>query len=121
MRRTALGLGLLLLAFGQADPEQGIARAQSTCTVPGSHPTIQAAVDDVACESIALTATDYAETVIVTRSLTLTGGPLILHGEPTVSGTGAEVDVENVALAPSPVFMDGFESGDTPKWSGETW
>jgi hypothetical protein len=47
--------------------------AAVVCTVPGSRPTIQAAVDDGGCTEIVLSAQTYAESVAIPRSLVLHG------------------------------------------------
>ncbi len=44
-----------------------------TCTVPGSHTTIQEAIDDPACATVALATQTYPESIVIRRSLTLAG------------------------------------------------
>lgn len=43
------------------------------CSVPGTHSTIQAAIDDVGCSDIQLTNQSYFELLQIDRSLTLSG------------------------------------------------
>lgn len=53
------------------------------CTVPGTHPSIQAAVDDPACSDIELSNQSYFELLDIDRSLSLFGPPA---GDATVIG-----------------------------------
>jgi hypothetical protein len=48
-------------------------RAQSICDVPGDYGTIQAAVDDAACDTIHLGAGTFYEGVTITRTVTIQG------------------------------------------------
>lgn len=63
-----------------------------TCTVPGSHPRIQAAVNDPACSQIELADQSFFEFLDIDRSLSLSGplganatvvGSVMLSGEDT--------------------------------------
>jgi hypothetical protein len=50
------------------------AHTQTVCSVPGDHSTIQAAVDDAACETVNVGAGTYTENVtIISRTLTIQG------------------------------------------------
>lgn len=128
-----------------------------TCTVPGTHPTIQEAVDDPACTTIDLAAQSYPESIEIRRSLTLGGpaaGGAVIEGLVLVVGLGTAVNlahlevangcrpdamrasggatvnathvsVQRAAVLPCPelassIFSDGFETGDTGRWSSTT-
>lgn len=132
------------------------ARAQ-TCAVPGTHPTIQEAVDDPTCTTIDLAAQSYPESIEIRRSLTLGGpaaGGAVIEGLVLVVGSGTAVNLEHLEVAngcspdalrtaggatvvgagisvqrsavlPCPelassIFSDGFETGDTGRWSSTT-
>lgn len=60
-----------------------------TCAVPGTHSSIQAAVDDLACSDIELASQDYFELLVIDRSLALAGpvgGTAAILGQVSVSG-----------------------------------
>ena len=123
-----------------------------TCTVPGTHPSVQAAVDDGACTLVQLAGQTYAESPFVTRTVALEGDPgggSVVEGALRAAGTGVVLTAGSLAVAngclrggltadrgarihgagvsatvsatlpcpPSPIFSDGFESGDTSAWS----
>jgi hypothetical protein len=72
------------------------ASAQPICTVPGTHATIQAAVDNVACTTIQLANQTYSESVNIPRTLDLVGpaaGTAVIQGLLRVVGAGTLVDV----------------------------
>lgn len=74
----------------------GAAAAQPNCSVPGTHATIQAAVDTVACTTIQLASQSYNESVNVPRTLDLLGpvaGTATIRGLFRVAGAGTLVDV----------------------------
>ncbi|MFZ0545582.1 MAG: choice-of-anchor Q domain-containing protein [Candidatus Promineifilaceae bacterium] len=50
--------------------------AAGVCAVPGTHPTIQAAVFDTGCTTINVAAGTFGETVSITRSVTIIGAGL---------------------------------------------
>lgn len=122
-----------------------ISAESATCDVPsGSHPNIQAAVDDSGCGPIVIAAGSYPESVVIARTLNLVGagsdqtfiqgqvqifaGAVHLAGmhisaadEALFSTSGAEVSgfdlvVFNGDFEP-PLFADGFETGNTDAWS----
>ncbi|HFQ93955.1 MAG TPA: hypothetical protein ENK32_08105, partial [Anaerolineae bacterium] len=69
---VVLGLGMVIV--GVLFPWV-IARA-ATCNVPSGYATIQAAIDDPACDTVVIAAGDYTENLVITRSVTLQGaGP----------------------------------------------
>lgn len=74
--RTLVAFATLALAIALAVIFGGpqTKAAPATCTVPGTHGTIQAAVNDVSCSNINVAPGSYDEQVTVTRSnLTITG------------------------------------------------
>ncbi len=75
-RLSSLLAPLLVLVGGSSLPAV-------TCTVPGSHPTIQAAVDDPTCTQIDLADQTYTESVRLPRSLDVVGPSV---GTATVEG-----------------------------------
>lgn len=122
------------------------------CTVPGTHASIQAAIDDAGCMAIELAAQTYDESIHVSRPLTLAGpsaGGAFIEGLVQVVGGGSAVSLVDLTIrngcplgtlrvvggarvtgtnlqierskalpcAPSLLFEDGFESGDTSAWS----
>jgi len=72
------------------------------CTVPGSHATIQEAIDDPACTSIDLSAQTYAESINIPRTLTLAGpggGGAIVEGLVRVAGGGTQATLVDLEVA----------------------
>ena len=69
MRALTTG-GVLVLLIGGLAPH-GV--AAGACTVPGTHPTIQAAVDDPTCDPINVAPGTYAENLDIDRSVTIAG------------------------------------------------
>ena len=112
---TTKVLGTLVVAFATSFmPGEALA---VTCTVPGSHPTIQAAVNDGSCSTINVAPGTYPENVIIPRSLILngaqagnpvalrvSGGPL----ESTVKGVAISGNVPVFTIAAPGVTIDGF-------------
>jgi hypothetical protein len=93
-RLTAIAFSLVLL--GASAP----ALAQ-TCTVPGSHATIQAAVDDPACATINLSAQTFVESIVIRRTLTLSGaagGNAVVAGLVMAIGSGSEVSLDTLRV-----------------------
>jgi len=71
------------------------------CTVPGSHTTIQEAIDDPACMAITLSAQTYAESIRIPRSVDLVGpvtGGAVVQGLVLMVGTGTEVGLQNLRV-----------------------
>ncbi len=72
--------------------------AAQTCTVPGSHATIQEASDDPACATITLSAQTYPESIVIRRSLTLAGpgsGGAVVQGLVLMTGSGTQVTLQD--------------------------
>ena len=81
--------------------------AMAVCTVPGTHATIQAAVNDAGCSTINVAPGAYAENVTISRALTLNGaqagnpfagrifgsaGESTVTGQTTIQAAGVTVD-----------------------------
>ena len=72
-----------------------------TCTVPGSHTTIQEAIDDPACATVALATQTYPESIVIRRSLTLAGpggGGAIVQGLVLMSGPTTVVTLQDLRV-----------------------
>jgi len=72
-----------------------------TCTVPDSHATIQHAINDPACTMISLSAQPFAESIIIPRSMTLTGpgaGEAIVEGLVLMTGAGTEIVLHDLIV-----------------------
>lgn len=71
------------------------------CSVPGSHPTIQEAINDSSCTEIDLSDQTYAESILVPRSLMITGpdtGTSILEGRVEIMGPGTVVTLTDLEV-----------------------
>src|SRR4051812_3836971 len=66
-----------------APPDTPTPDADLTCRVPAMYPTIAAALADPACPTIYVWPGTYAETLTVTRAVTITGE----NGRPVIDGT----------------------------------
>ena len=115
--RAGLARPLLFLAVALLGLMLGSVRSAeaATCTVPGTYPTIQMAVNDSSCDPINVAAGAYAENVTISRTLTLNGAqagnPVAgrTFGSPfesTVTGTGTDVPIFKIAA--TNVTIDGF-------------
>ena len=92
--RLLLAMALSTLALASPAPAQ-------TCTVPGSHATIQQAIDDPGCATITLAAQTYAESVNIPRSLTMVGpgtGGAVVQGLLRVVGAGTQVTLQDLRV-----------------------
>ena len=72
-----------------------------TCTVPGTHATIQAAVDDPGCATVALAAQTYGESIVIRRSLTFVGpgsGGAGVQGLVLIAGATTEVALQDLRV-----------------------
>ncbi len=49
--------------------------AADDCTVPGTHATVQQALDASACATVALASGTFAESLVVRRTVSLRGAP----------------------------------------------
>jgi hypothetical protein len=117
MRTKFLRCWQVLAAFGTVlTYGSGTAQA-ATCTVPGTYPSIQAAVNDATCSTINVLPGAYVENVIINRSLTLNGAQA---GNPVAgrtSGSAAESTVYGanpiganpvITIKATNVTVDGF-------------
>jgi hypothetical protein len=83
--------------------------AVAICTVPGTHATIQAAVNDVSCATINVGAGAYTESVTINRSLTLNGAQAGNSvGGRTFAGLGESTVTGVMTVQASSVTVDGF-------------
>lgn len=117
----------------------------ATCNVPSvTYSDIQAAVDDIGCAPIVIAAGTYPGTVVIARTVNLTGAgsdQTYLQGQVQIaSGTvhlaglhitapvdalwahsGAEVSGFDLVVlngdSEPPLFADDFETGGTGAWS----
>ena len=88
--------GILLLGACLASPA-----VAGVCTVPGSHATIQEAIDDPSCTTMNLSAQTYPESLNITRTLTLAGpggGGAIVEGFVRVAGAGTAVSLDDLVV-----------------------
>jgi pectin methylesterase-like acyl-CoA thioesterase len=94
--RYSFALSTLFL-FAPATPA-----AAAVCTVPsGSHPTIQAAVDDLACTEIVIAAGNYVESVEIDRNLEINGvssTATVIEGRIMAMGGGVELRLGNLKV-----------------------
>ena len=87
---------LIVVAAAVTQPLQA-----QTCTVPGTHATIQEAADDPACATITLAAQTYPESVVIRRSLTIAGpgtGGAIVQGLVLVAGATTEATLNDLRV-----------------------
>jgi hypothetical protein len=73
----------------------------ATCTVPGSHSTIQKAVNDSSCTTVNLASQTYGESVNIPRSLTIAGpsnGSAIIEGQVWVTGQNTQVQLVDLRV-----------------------
>jgi hypothetical protein len=93
---TSFSLALLLLTTLPAPSAKGV------CNVPSApYPTIQEAVDDLACSEISIAAGTYAESVEIDRSLEITGASstaTVIEGRVVATGVGVELTLENIKV-----------------------
>jgi hypothetical protein len=92
-------IGLFILALAGFCAPTAFA---DVCPVPTvAHPSIQAAVDDAACTEIVLAARGFAESVAVSRNLSLDGDSsttTIIEGKVTVTGASTEVTFQDLQV-----------------------
>ena len=97
--RAMSRIAVAMIAFILAAPAS-LLRAQ-TCTVPGSHTTIQGAVDDRACATITLADQVYPESIVISRSLTVAGpaaGVAVVQGLVLITGSGTLVTLRDLKV-----------------------
>lgn len=102
---------LSVLAFG------GSTAQAATCTVPGTHATIQAAVNDSSCSIINVAPGPYSENVTINRSLVLNGAQMGVPVAGRLSGGPLESTVYGanpiganpvISINASNVVINGF-------------
>ncbi len=72
-----------------------------TCQVPADRPSIQAAVNDVACTDIELKGQIYTESINIRRTLNLSGpvgGRAVIQGAASVTGTSVVVVLSDLSI-----------------------
>ncbi|MDQ4005503.1 MAG: hypothetical protein M3135_04260, partial [Actinomycetota bacterium] len=84
MTRAIRVLPVLILALWVAPP----VRAAAPCSVPGTHATIQAAIDDSSCNPIDVAAGTFDENIELGRSVEIIGAGT---GSTIIDGTGGPV------------------------------
>jgi len=79
-----------------------VSAVAAVCNVPsGSHSTIQAAVDDLACTEVVIAADSFAESVSVERSLDFSGdssATTIVEGRFVVTGASTVVAFDELTI-----------------------
>ncbi len=95
-------LGLLAALVGLVGIGLGAypVRAGVDCTVPGSHVSIQVAVDDLNCDNVILANQTYNESVLIQRSMSITGpaGVADIAGLVEARGTATSVQLTNLKI-----------------------
>ena len=72
-----------------------------TCTVPGTHTSIQEAIEDPSCATISLSAQTYPESIVIRRSLTLAGpgsGGAVVQGLVLMTGLGTQATLQDLRV-----------------------
>ena len=101
-----LAVVLVLMTFGGTKTKAALA----ICTVPGSHPTIQSAVNDLTCSTINVAAGTYNEQVQITRTLTLRGAQAGVDARTRVPTSESIINhpCGPVQIMADSVVLDGF-------------
>lgn len=102
----ALAVVLAVMTLGGSPTKAALA----TCTVPGTHATIQGAVNDLGCSTINVASGSYTENVIIFRSLTLNGAQAGVDAR-TRSGPESVINggsLANITITADGVTVDGF-------------
>jgi hypothetical protein len=110
----ALATVLVVMSFGGSKSKA----APATCTVPGSHPTIQAAASDPTCTTINVAPGVYNENVVVPNSTTINGAQAGNNdfvtrsanpaGESIVNGVTPIGNVAVFTISAANVTINGF-------------
>ena len=91
-----------LLALAALLPALVVPVVEATeCLVPASHSTIQDAIDDSACDTISIAAGTQSESILVHRSVTISGPPeggAVIEGSVRGYGSGTVVQLTNLLL-----------------------
>lgn len=110
----ALAVTLALMTVGGSKSKA----APAVCTVPGTHPSIQAAASDVTCTTINVAPGVYNENVVVANSVTINGAQAGNNnflarsgnpaGESTVNGVTPIGNVAVFTISAANVTINGF-------------
>ncbi len=95
--------------------------AAAVCSVPsGPYPTIQAAVDDIGCQTVQVAAGTYTENVAIGRSVFLLGAQAGIDARARSGADESIIDGNAAVTIDAPnVFVDGFTiTGPTSNSSG---
>jgi hypothetical protein len=93
-----------------------------TCTVPGSHATIQVATDDPACATVILSAQTYPESVVLRRSVTIAGpaaGGAVIQGLVLTSGAATVATLRDLRVE-NGCFPDAVRAAGGARIEGDT-
>jgi hypothetical protein len=99
LERTVSRFAVTVFALVVAAPASPL--CAQTCTVPGSHATIQEAADDPACATVTLAAQTYPESIVLRRSLTLAGpgaGGAVVQGLVLIAGATTQVALNDLRV-----------------------
>jgi hypothetical protein len=75
--------------------------AAQTCTVPGTHATVQEAADDPACTEVVLAAQIFPESIVLRRTVTVAGpgtGGAVIQGLVLISGAGTVATLRDLRV-----------------------
>jgi hypothetical protein len=92
---VASTLVLLIKVLGSAPA------CADTCTVPGTHASIQAAVADPTCTTIDLAGGSFRESLTISRDLGLRGAPSFattIEGQLVIRGAGTDVQLTDLVV-----------------------
>ena len=91
-RTTVALFGALILTAGSVGAVD--------CNVPGSHATVQSAIDDTDCTNVVLADQGYDESLLINRSVAITGPAALadINGHVEVQGAGNVVDMTNIQV-----------------------
>ena len=73
-----------------------------TCTIPGSHATIQEAADDPACAEVVLASQTYPESIVLRRTVTVAGpaaGGAVIQGLVLIAGSETVITLRDLEVA----------------------
>ena len=107
MRSRSIGITLATVAGLIGVAGSSATAAPPDCTVPGDYPTIQAAINDPACETITVAPGQFNENLSINRQLTLDG-----------AGSGASPASDTIVMSVLPttpvvnITAGGASAGD---------
>ena len=116
IRSAIFGAGLPLVVASAAPC------TATVCPVPSvPHPTIQEAVDDLACSEVTIAAGTFVEEVNIGRDLDVVGASsatTIIEGRMVVEGAAIQVDVHDLTIDASSLSAAGCFTGALLSRSG---